>query len=132
MKSPTHWIDYIEALLCIVTINDNNSDFDEERHNNPVMDQYTFPSRITDFIIPEDSSGYIYILISTKYYSYTYIGKTTNMIAHLCTHNSGHGSKSSEPLHLWPYSLFAFICIFNRNNSLMLYIKKNRKKKEIH
>ena len=51
------------------------------------------------------------------------------MIAHLRTYNSGHGSKSSEPPHLLPYSLFAFICRFNRNNSLMLYIEQKWKEK---
>ena len=100
LKYCTQWIDYMEALLCIVTINDNDSDFHEERNNNPVMDQSTFPFLITDFTVPEDSSGYVYILISTKCYSYTYICKTTNMFAHLRTHNSGYGSKSSEPPHL--------------------------------
>ena len=69
------------------------------------------------------------MLISTKCHSYTYIGKTTNMIARLRTHNSRHRSKSSEPLDLQPYGLFAFICGFNGNNSLMLYIEQKWKEK---
>ena len=119
----------MEALLHIVTINDNDFDFDKERNNNHIMDQSKFPFYITDFIVTEDSSGYVYIFISTKCHSYTYIGKTTNIIARLCTYNSKHGSKSSEPPHLQPYSLFAFICGFNVNNSLMLYIEQKWKQR---
>ena len=71
LKSLTQWTDYIEALLRIITINDNDSDFDEDRNNNPVMDQSTFPFCITDFTVPEDSSGYVYMFISTKCHSDT-------------------------------------------------------------
>ena len=100
VKSCTQWIDYIEALLRIITINDNDSNFYKEGNNNTVIDKSTFPFHITDFIVPKNIFGYVYMLILTKCQSYTYIGKTTNIITRLYTYNSRHRSKSLEPPHL--------------------------------
>ena len=59
------------------------------------MDQSTFPFRINDCHIPEDSSGYVYMIISIRCQNFTYIGKTTNLIHRLHSHNSGNRSISS-------------------------------------
>lgn len=51
------------------------------------------------------------------------------MIHHLHSYNSGRGSISSEPTNIRPYTLFSFICGFNGNNNLMLYIEQKFKEK---
>jgi len=41
----------------------------------------------------------------------------------------GIGSTSTEPMHLHPYDLFAYIYGFNENNDLMFYIERIWKEK---
>ena len=39
-------------------------------------------------------------------------------------HNGGVGSISTEPLHLRPYALFAYICGFDGKTDLLFYIER--------
>ena len=58
------------------------------------------------------------MLVSIKDLNFTYIGKTMSIRNRIQRHNSGVLSVSIEPLHLWPYALFAYICGFD---SKMIY-----------
>ena len=69
------------------------------------------------------------MLLSIKDQRYTYIGKTNNIRTRIQQHNSGVGSISTEPLHLRPYVLFAYICGFESNNDLMFYVEQIWKQK---
>ena len=51
------------------------------------------------------------------------IGNTNEINEILRCHNSGIGSQTSHLLHLFPYSVFTYICGFNGNQSLMYYIE---------
>jgi hypothetical protein len=44
-------------------------------------------------------------------------------------HKSGVGSVSTEPLHLWPFALFAYICGFDSKNDLLFCIERVWKEK---
>eukprot|EP00957_Ditylum_brightwellii_P091337 6954403-Ditylum_brightwellii.AAC.1 len=47
---------------------------------------------VCDVQIPTCNSGYVYIVVSTKDQTFTYIGMTTSMRIHLKSHNSGRRS----------------------------------------
>ena len=44
-------------------------------------------------------------------------------------HNSGTGSVSTEPVHLRPYALYAYICGANGNDELLLFLERQWKVK---
>ena len=69
------------------------------------------------------------MLISVSSTDFVYIGKTTNLIERLRIHNSVYRSSSTEPAHILPYALFAYICGFNEDNHLMYYIENKWKEK---
>ena len=63
------------------------------------------------------------MLISIRQIYIFYIGKidVSNKIPR--AHNSGIGSQTSHPVYFRPYSVFAYICGFNGNQSLMYCIE---------
>ena len=67
--------------------------------------------------------------MSIRDQNFSYIGKTNSIRRRIQEHNSGTGSVSTEPLHLRPYALFAYICGFNCQNDLLLYIEREWKAK---
>ena len=69
----------------------------------------------------------VYMLNSLHHRSFTYIGKTTNARIRLYNHNSRHGSSTTEPYHLCPYAIMAYISGFDGNAELMLVIDRKWK-----
>lgn len=126
LKCRTQWTDYMERILRIVTINsgDDNKNAEENRSG---LDQSSYPFRVRDICLPQDNTGYVYMLISVRTRDFVYIGKTKSLQQRLRAHNSGNGSVSTEPSHLRPYALFAYICGFDGNNNLMYYVEQKWK-----
>ena len=50
--------------------------------------------------------------------TFSYIGETMNIHAHLDQHNSGIESQTTCPVSLRPYALFAYVCGFEANRTL--------------
>ena len=69
------------------------------------------------------------MLISIKDMNFTYIGKTMCIRTRIQQHNSGVGSMSTQPPHLRPFALFAYICGFNNRNDLLFYMERIWKEK---
>ena len=44
-------------------------------------------------------------------------------------HNTGIGATSTEPIHLRPFALYAYICGFDGNQDLMFYVEREWKEK---
>ena len=141
------WVDYMESILQIITISsqfavtyngeqDDEEQFREEdqhetpnnnnhhHHHIPVLESSEFPFRICDISLPESNTGEVYFLMSLKRHSFTYIGMTKNLRTRLNSHNSGYGSNSTCPTHLRPFTVLAYICGFNDNRSMLLYVEK--------
>ena len=68
------------------------------------------------------------MLISLRLHDYYYIGKTRDLHQRMRSHQSGHGSRSTQPEHLRPYAYFAYICGFNGNEAMMFYIEDQWKR----
>ena len=123
----TQWTDLEREILDIITINRSNNTTPNATRR--VMTTSSFPYRICDMSLPECKTGYVYMLISIKNQDFAYIGKTNCIRTRLRQHNSGVGSTSTQPIHLRPFALHAYICGFNCNQELMFYIE--RKWKEV-
>lgn len=109
----TQWTDYITKILNIITIN-------EEQTTERVLTPEHFPFRIADMRLPEVDTGIVYMLNSLRRRSFIYIGKTNQPRRRLNNHNSGYGSSTTEPAHLKPFAIMAYITGFDGNNELML------------
>ena len=107
LLSRTQWTDYIEHVLSIVTVNQENSNTEGDIRT---MNQNDFPFRICDISLPSSRTGFVYFLLSVKDKSFTYIGSTVCIRERLPQHNSGYGSFETCPTNLRPYAIMAYIC----------------------
>jgi hypothetical protein len=105
----TQWSDYIERVLALVTV---NQDENQVHQTEPSIIMNSFPFRICDIALPQCRTGFVYFLISLKNRQYTYIGHCQGLRERLPQHNSGYGSESTAPEHLWPYGIMAYISGF--------------------
>ena len=94
-----------------------------------MMHSDTFPFRICDMSLPQCNTGFVYMLISLKDKSFVYIGMTKSIRVRIQQHNSGVGAVSTEPLHLRPYALLAYICGFDLRMDLMAFVEQKWKYK---
>ena len=108
----------MEDVISIITV---GTDVQQGISRHRMMTQRSFPYRIRDISLPQCNTGYVYMLISIKDTSFSYIGKTYSIRRRIQHHNSGVGSVSTEPLHLRPYALFAYICGFESKKDIFLY-----------
>ena len=70
------------------------------------------PFRPIDVQLPQDNSGFVYILVSTKEPATTYIGQAKNLAARLNTHNRGAGPSATTDPRLRPWAILAYVCGF--------------------
>ena len=55
------------------------------------------------------------------------LGKTKCLRTRKNEHNSGYGSTSTEPTHLHPFAVMAYICGFENDNNLQLHVERKWK-----
>jgi hypothetical protein len=80
-----------------------------------VVDQSTSIYRVKDLLLPTDSLGYVYLLVSLKDLSVTYIGSTKNLAMRFNRHNSGIASQQTHDTRYKPWGLLAYITGFAGN-----------------
>ena len=104
----SQWTDMMETVLSNLS---TNADGVQDAHAQPdyIPIPEVFPYRICDIQLPHSDGGYVYLLVSLKQPSFTYVGETNNIARRLVEHNSGHGSRSTRPSHLIPYHIAAYI-----------------------
>ena len=73
------------------------------------------PYNVRHTIIPTETNGFVYLLMSLQDYSTTYIGQTKNLVIRLNQHNSGIGSHVSANVNLRPWHCIAFVTGFVDN-----------------
>jgi len=79
----------------------------EPSHTIDVADK--FPYRVCDIQFPNTNSGFVYLLVSTRSPSHTYVGTTANMKVRLDSHNSGRGSFGTNVPHLMPWFVASYM-----------------------
>ena len=86
-----------------------------------------YPFRTCDPPLPLCRTGFVYMLSSLRQNEYTYIGKTKCLRTRINQHNLGYGSTSTEPTHLHPFAVMAYICGFENDNNLQLHVERKWK-----
>ena len=100
------WLYMLENILNALTINTIESD---TNHNTSTVDfPENYPYKLWFTVLPSDSTGYIYILISKNNEDFTYIGETENLRQRFRQHQSGHGAfgtsnPADEPVYVSEY-----------------------------
>ena len=119
IQTRTQFAEYMEHILNVLT----------RTANNPVsiINHTTFPFRVCDVRLPEDNSGYCYILLSLQQQGTIYIGQTLHLGTRLAQHNSGFGGKQTSPAHLRPWALLAYVAGFQQNRQNMLSFESDWK-----
>ena len=67
------------------------------------------PNPPLPFSFPQPDLGFVYMLVSTTYRTYAYVGETGNINRRLRQHNSGHGSNFTNNPHLRPWRCLVLI-----------------------
>ena len=83
-----------------------------------VIDHSESVYRPRDIPIPNDDTGYVYILVSTKTLDHVYIGSCANLLKRFKQHNSGFGAKQTANPSLRPWALLAYITGFQCKEEL--------------
>lgn len=123
IKSKNQWTDYMEDVLNVVTVGCSEL----QTVTSLLNVSQSFPFRICDIELPMCKTGFVYMLLSCRRRSYSYIGQTMCLVRKINQHNSGYGASGTTPFHLCPFGVIAYICGFDRNWSLMLYVERKWK-----
>lgn len=106
ITTPTQWTNHLERILNMVTLNR-----DPDAMQQPLMyDAPSYPFSIRDAVLPSDSTGFVYILVSLVDPTFTYIGETQNIVQRLINHQSGHGAIGTATPGLRPFAVAGYIC----------------------
>ena len=92
----------------MITINTND---DDNNHHHVFDYPNVYPFCLNDGnIIPKDTTGYIYCLVSTRNKYQIYIGETHCFSQRLIRNNSGRGSQSMQDIINRPWDVASYIC----------------------
>ena len=86
------------------------------------MTHETFPFGISDILLHQYNTGYVYMILYFWVKLFTYIYATFSLRTRIQPHNSGNGSQSPEPFNLRPYARISYIFGFNINYDLMFHL----------
>ncbi|KAF4714116.1 hypothetical protein FOZ62_022488, partial [Perkinsus olseni] len=73
------------------------------------------PFRPRDTPIPNDYASYVYLLVSTKRPSYSYIGQTNRLARRVDQHNEGEAAGFTSSAHLIPWGVYAYVVGFRQS-----------------
>ena len=67
-------------------------------------------------VLPEDNTGFVYLLLSTKIANAFYIGEAINLRQSLRDHNCRRGTEATRPIERRPWAVLAFATGFDTQN----------------
>ncbi len=103
--TPTQWTCFEERTLALITLNQNSQVPQMQTTDYHCI----YPFRVRDILIPTETVGYVYIIISKRDTNFTYISKTLNISQRLSIHNSGHGAVDTACITHRPCALAGLI-----------------------
>ena len=68
------------------------------------------PFRLQDITPPQDTTGFVYCLVSKRFMDQIYIGQTECLAQRLPQHNNGTGAEGTADIRHRPWGIAAFIC----------------------
>ena len=114
IQSINQWMYYQENIIELGSVNGRSN-----CNQMVVFDHQDYPFQLSDMPLPQCNTGFVYMLVSTRRTTFTYIGQTMNIITRLNLHNSGVGSQTTYPIYLRPFALIGYVCGFDNNRGLM-------------
>ena len=123
IKMKNQWTDYMEEVLRLTTVNHTGN----EHPRRSFQPSETFPFELSSVSLPNDSTGFVYFLISLKDPNFTYIGETRNIAHRLRQHNSGYGCSATSSSTRRPFAVFAYICGFNGDKRRQQFVEQKWK-----
>ena len=88
------------------------------------MTQSSFPLHVCGVSLLQYKTGCVYILISTKYLTFTYIRIYIFIRTIVKQHNFDVGTVATGTFHTRPYAFLARIFGFESNNGILHYIER--------
>jgi hypothetical protein len=115
------WTCFKERILALITLNQNGL------VPQLLLTDYhcIYPFRVKDILIPTETVGYIYIIISKCGTNFTYIGKSLNISQRLSIHNSGHSAVDTACITRCPCALAGFISCVRLEKNARLALEQN-------
>ena len=107
VTTSNQWSSMMENILNALTINTIESDTNANTSTVDFLENHPYGLRFT--VLPSDSTGYIYILISKNNEDFTYIGETENLRQRFRQHQSGHGAFGTSDPADKPFYVAAYI-----------------------
>jgi hypothetical protein len=119
--TPLQWTCFEEQILALITLNQNG------QVPQLLLTDYHHicPFRVRDILIPTETIGYIYIIISKCDTNFTYIGKSLNISQRLSIHNSGHSAVDTTCITRCLYALAGLISCVGLEKNVRLALEQN-------
>ena len=115
------WTRYTSCVLNLIQISTFHRSNNDAVSNDTNFFDYpvNYPFRLSDGnIIPTDTTGFVYCLVSTRNNNLVYIGQTTCLSQRLIQHNSGRGSQSTHDISNRPWAKASYICGLSHMNTI--------------
>ena len=110
LMKKVQWCEYIYHVLELITVNCTQSETRQgEKWIHQIISQEALPFRIRDIPLPQCRTGCVYIFISFRTRSYSYIRTANFILIIIQEHNSGHGSKSTAPVYRPSFPVMTYI-----------------------
>ena len=109
----------MKNILNLISINAQTNLRISTTFNQPISNLF----RICDIILQSCRIGFISFLILCRHSTFSYIGTSKCTRQRINQHNFGFGSSSTTPLHLRPYTIYAYIYGLNGNRHLRSHIE---------
>ena len=79
----------------------------------PMIHQSLHPFRPRDIELPDDRTGFVYVMLSLSDNYTTYIGKAMNLLQKVNKHNNGFGVSDGPDVELRPWHVICFVTGFH-------------------
>ena len=115
LKHRNQYDEYMDHIVAVLA---------DESGETPPLLLSRHPFRYKDIPLPLDTSGVVYMLVSSVDGGSMYIGCTQNMQRRLNQHNSGFGARESAPIEKRPWGLYAYVTGFGGDRNLMQLVER--------
>ena len=105
VTTANQWTMMMENILNMVTINSD----DAPAYCTTLRHAEHYPFLPRDAPIPNDNTGYVYLLLSHSNPHFSYISQTKNLVQQIGNHKSGNGSFGTADPANCPFILAVFI-----------------------
>jgi predicted GIY-YIG superfamily endonuclease len=121
LKTRSQFDEYISEILDVITVNPVTlPSAITSTPPNRMLNLQHHAYRPCDVPFPQDTTGFVYLLVSLRNVNVVYIGSTRRPLGtRLNEHNRGIGSKSTSPAALRPWAVLCYVCGFENQESHM-------------